>query len=511
MAEIGLKMPKAWHSHLPQVNCTPMKQRLLQQLDRLGREQAAGPAVRDADGRSIAWGELRAAVGAMAHHLRSILPSGSVVLLVSPNRSAFHVGFLGALLADFSVFPVSPQLTAVELASAAMRSQAAAVLGTSCAKRGLGDVSPRWVELDNVFEATSPPADEVDAAFAAHTGTGSLLLLSSGTTGMPKIVQRSAASLDAVAVGCVEAIGVTSEDVILAVAPLHHSYGLEHGLLMPVMAGAAVELLEQFDPEQVINRATDGPASILPGVPFLFEAIVQMCRVQHLPLRKVYSAGGPLPRSVFETFERDFGLKIGQVFGSTEVGSVTFSDPAAASFAPGSVGQPMRGVEIRILDRDEPNLDRPLPCGQEGTVAVRAPSMLDGYLDGECEMFRDGYFFTGDLGKLSRTGNLTVTGRTSLLINVGGRKVNPREVELVLMEHPAVREAVVVPVAVTETVSRLKAVIVPETSAGAALDDATLREFARQRLSAYKVPRVFEMRAALPRSGMGKVLHEAIK
>ncbi len=218
-------------------------------------------------------------------------------------------------------------------------------------------------------------------------------------------------------------------------------------------------------------------------------------------LRCAYSAGSVLPVPVGEMMHRRFGIKIGQVYGATEVGSVTFNDPGGRDYDPSSAGAPMNGVQIRAVA---------LNGGEEGHIQVSAPSMFSGYLHGDGTEIQDGFFATGDVGRVSSDGRLTITGRLKLLIDVGGFKVNPTEVELLLSEHPAVAECLVVPVPLTETVNRLKALIIPRHGdQPPAADD--LARFARQRLTAYKVPRLFEIRQTLPRTPTGKVLRHLIE
>lgn len=330
-----------------------------------------------------------------------------------------------------------------------------------------------------------------------------LLLQSSGTTDEPKIVRRDERALDAVTAAIVRACGFTPDDRVLAAVPLCHSYGLEHGILAPLAAGSCVHVSDAFDLSVVLPELRRG-ITLLPGVPFMFEMLCRAADGTFPGLRRVYSAGGPLPRQTFDLFHRKFGLRIGQVYGATEVGSVTFNDPDGPNFDPTSVGKPMDGVSIRILDAEDPRVDRPLPPGMEGQVAIAAPSMLSGYV-GESAPLGDGHFLTGDLGVLGDDGALTVTGRLKLLIDVGGRKVNPAEVESVLLRHPQVGQCVVVPMRVGETVYRLRAIVTP-AQVDAELSPQDLRRFARERLSAYKVPRVFEVRTSLPTSPAGKVL-----
>jgi acyl-coenzyme A synthetase/AMP-(fatty) acid ligase len=340
----------------------------------------------------------------------------------------------------------------------------------------------------------------VELASVNHPGN--LLLASSGTTGQMKIVRRTSQSLDAVAKNMVQAIGFTGDDQVLACVPLTHSYGVEHGLLAPLWAGSTVHLCNGFDLPQVTRALAQG-ITLWPAVPSMIELLsaVGDSDFAMRSLRAVYSAGGPLPRSVYDRFNARYGVAVGQLYGMTEIGSVTFSSPRDASFNPASVGQPMADVSIRVLNVEKPT--GPCENGQEGQIAVRAPSMFNGYVDGPAELI-DGHFTTGDLGRLDERGNLVITGRVRLLIDTGGIKVNPAEVETALASHPDVLECVVVPVRQSETVCRLKALVVPRD--GSSLpNEAALRAYLRERLAAYKVPRLFEFRDSLPRTGAGKI------
>jgi acyl-CoA synthetase (AMP-forming)/AMP-acid ligase II len=299
------------------------------------------------------------------------------------------------------------------------------------------------------------------------------------------------------------AIGFTEQDDVLACVPLCHSYGIEHGVLAPLWAGSRVHLARGFDLRVVLAELSNSGISVFPGVPFMFEMLARhgTGTAAGFPrLRRAYSAGGPLPRAVGEAFRTALGVTVSQLYGATEIGSVTYSNPDETGFDPASVGRAMNGVSVRILDPD--------PTGQ-GHVAVAAASMLSGYLGDEASPTTpDGYFLTGDLGRLDGFGNLTITGRIKLLIDVGGLKVNPLEVEDVLAQHPDVASCVVVPVRVSETVSRLKAIVTPRSGPPS---PESLRQFARARLAGYKVPRQFEVRDDLPKSPTGKTLRHLVE
>jgi acyl-CoA synthetase (AMP-forming)/AMP-acid ligase II len=464
------------------------------------------PALVDAARASaVARGDLARAAGATAAALARDIGPGDVVLLVCPNDPRFAAAFLAVLAAGGRVFPLLPESTPAELAAAAERSGAAAAVGTPAALAAL-DVRRKFPlpEIGSEDESTGI------RLVARDTSRAGLLLQSSGTTGLPKIVFRDAASLDAVAAAMVESVGFGPADRVLTCLPLCHSYGVEHGLLAPVYAGSATHLCDGFDLNLVRAQLVDGGVTIFPGVPFMFEALARLEGRGVLPsLRRAYSAGGPLPPAVYDAFRDRFGVRVSQLYGATEIGSVTYGDPLSDHFNPAGVGRPMRGVSVRILDPVNPRVDRPLPCGSEGHVAISARSMLSHYVGDDTPPAEHGYFLTGDLGRLDAGGTLVITGRTKLLIDVGGRKVNPLEVEAVLAGHPLVERCVVVPVAVSETVSLLKALVIPRGGSGGVTPD-DLRRFARERLVPYKVPRVFELRGSLPTSPTGKVLRHLI-
>jgi acyl-CoA synthetase (AMP-forming)/AMP-acid ligase II len=491
-----------------------MQLQLLEKLRSYAQQQGSDIAIRQiipSNQCALTWLELSDRVSALAGALAHTLPGGSVVMLCSGNRPEFTVAFLATLAAGMTVFPIAPDIAGPELLSAGQRSGAAALL----------TIEQSGVPVDGVFSRREPwPLCATDAmlhlspAWPARAIAGpGLLLLSSGTTGQAKIVRRSGASLDAVSRNMVDAIGFTPADRVLAAVPLCHSYGMEHGLLCPIWAGSAAHLYDRFDLPAALDELGRGAITVFPGVPFMFEMLAGGAgspRAGPLSVRRAYSAGGPLPAALFQAFHEKFGVRITQLYGATEIGSVTFNDPAIAPFDPASVGRPMTGVSIRIFDPQSPNIDRPLPIGSEGHVAIAAPSMLSEYLGGDPPPLAGGHFLTGDLGRLDAAGALTITGRIKLLIDVAGRKVNPLEVEQVMCTHPAVGQCVVVPLRMSATLCRLKAIVTP-VRPGELPEVSDLRKFARARLSAYKVPRVFEIRSSLPRSAAGKVLRQALE
>ena len=337
--------------------------------------------------------------------------------------------------------------------------------------------------------------------------TGGVVLLSSGTTGASKLVVRSLAALSADARQVVEALALRRDDSVAAAMPLCHSYGVDM-MVAALLAGAALHVHSRFDPAALAADLRTG-ATVFPGVPFMYEALA---RADHtsttassgsMALRLAFSAGTPLHPRIAREMQRVWGLRIGQLYGLSELGSVTFNNPDSSKFDSASVGVPMRGVEIRIVDPDDSA--RVMESGVEGHVAIRARSMLSGYMPAEAPVLVHGFFPTGDLGKIDAAGRLYITGRLKLLIDVGGLKVNPLDVEAVLATHPDVAECVVVPLVVSDTVMRVRAVYVASDPLNPPRE-SELRAFMKERVSAFKVPRVFERVEVLPRSASGKVL-----
>jgi acyl-CoA synthetase (AMP-forming)/AMP-acid ligase II len=444
-------------------------------LERLRRHRYDAPdkvaLVELASGRAMTWMQLDTAVGDLAQLIRNQLPAGSIVMLRCPNVPEFHVAFCALLAAGMTVFPVPHDIAEAEFIAAASAASAAAVLERDLSIRPLPHRSP---------------------------GAGpALLLQSSGTTGLPKIVRREAASLDAVSSNMVEAIGINNSDRVLSCVPLCHSYGLEHGLLAPLFAGATVHLAQGFDLSIIRRELTESSITVFPAVPSIYEMLGNLPEgLSRLPsLRLAYSAGGPLPACVFAKVKEMLGICIGQLYGATEVGSVTFAHPDDPHFDPASVGRPMRGVEPRSDDT--------------GQLLIRATSMMSGYVSERAPFTLDGFFPTGDLARIDERDNLFITGRLKLLIDVGGLKVNPLEVEQTISQHPAVSACVVVPMRLSETVYRLRAIVTPADESHPPGGEE-LRQFVRERLSAHKVPRIFEVRPTLPRSATGKILRHLL-
>ncbi|MBX3359043.1 MAG: long-chain fatty acid--CoA ligase [Phycisphaeraceae bacterium] len=461
-------------------------------INRHALERPEAEAVGELDGARgrCTFGELAGLVSSRTQQLRGSLDPGDVLIAVLPAGTEFAAWFCAAIAAGLRFLPMHPQIAGPEALAAATRAGAVAAL-----------VGP-GLEAEPALSHLALGLG-VNRNALVPTAHGSLVLGSSGTTGLPKLVVRTSESLDADAAGVIAGMGLTAADRIVFPTSLSHSYGVDV-LVGALTAGAGLRVMGQFDAEYVARELEEG-ATVLPGVPFVFEALARRERTRPTALRLAVSAGSPLPDPVRRGFAAAWGADIGQLYGATELGTVAIDAPGSDGFDPASVGRPLAGVSIRIVDIADPS--RLLPTGQEGQLAVRAASMLSEYLDGDVPLV-DGYLLTGDLARTDAIGRIWITGRLKHLIDVGGFKVNPLEVERVLATHPGVAECVVVPVAASQTVQRLRAVVVPCADQPPTPDE--LRRYVRARLSSVKVPRSIELSASLPKSATGKVLRHLV-
>jgi long-chain acyl-CoA synthetase len=333
---------------------------------------------------------------------------------------------------------------------------------------------------------------------------------SAGCTGGPKRVPRTQWQLRREADSLVATLGLTAADVVFSTLPLFHSYGLGTSMLAALRSGATLVILEDAHPfvlhrDHALEVLTRERATVFPAVPFILRLLAEAPGEGDLSaLRLCLSAAAALPRPTFEAFTQRFGVPVRQLYGSTETGAVTANVGDDPWTTWRSVGCPLDGVEVDVLDSaGEPVLD-----GRIGEIAVRSPAMTHGYA-GLPEVNRDrfagGWFRSNDRGRLDEDGRLYITGRKQLLIDVKGDKVDPIEVEDVLAVHPRVREVVVVGIeSGAEGEDLIKAVVVPDGACQA----RELIRFARERLSNYKVPQMVEFRDEIPKTPSGDVLRK---
>lgn len=332
---------------------------------------------------------------------------------------------------------------------------------------------------------------------------------SSGSTGRPKRLDRTHGQCIAEAESYL-ALGLTPSDRVLAAVPLFHTWGMGACIFGTAISGATLVILEDPHPfllkrHRALELIESERVTVFPGVPFNYRLMADSPADADLSsLRLCFTAGMGMPRETFEAFGERFGILVRQLYGSTETGMIAanMSDDPVSTFE--SVGTAVKGVTLGIVDDD----GEPLPVGEIGEVTVASASATEGYGDLpelNAVAFREGRFFTGDLGRLDEDGMLYLVGRKKLLIETGGFKVDPIEVESVIDAHPGIAESVVVGVdTAVAGEQRVKAVAVRDGDC----EERELIAFCRERLANFKVPQSIEFRDEIPKSPLGKVLRK---
>jgi long-chain acyl-CoA synthetase len=439
------------------------------------------------------------------------LTDGAPVALVLPNVPDFVIAFLAILRAGAVVVPLNPHFKEAELEFHFQECGVKAVVTDEAGEPGCRSVAERLddppellLDLDSLegVPAPAPPAADADAVFQ----------YSSGSTGRPKRVPRTHRHLRAEADGYVAALGLTADDSIFCTIALFHTYGMGCCLLAAVRSGATLVLFDNPNPfllqrARALAQIEREGATVFPGVPFTFRMLAEAPEEADLSsLRLCFSAAAALPRATFKAFHDRFGVAVRELYGCTEAGCVTVNADPDPRGTVGSVGTPIEGVELRIVDEEGEQAEE----GRIGDVLIRSTAMTPGYSDADdlnAEAFRDGWFRSGDRGRIDNEGRLFLTGRTKRLIDVRGDKVDPVEVEDVLAVHPKVGEVVVVGVASDVPGEELiKAVVVP---AGDCQERELIR-YCRERLADYKVPSRVEFREEIPTGPGGKVLRSKL-
>jgi acyl-CoA synthetase (AMP-forming)/AMP-acid ligase II len=302
----------------------------------------------------------------------------------------------------------------------------------------------------------------------------------------------------------IETYGLTESDTSMCVMPLFHVHGLVAAVLATLATGGIVVVPKRFRASSFWDDVVRYRATWYTAVPTIHSLVLERAvQAPDLPahdLRFVRSCSAPLPAILWMRYEEAIRAPLVEAYGMTEAAHQMTSNPLPPEERrPGTVGR-ATGVELAILDDDW----RPVGAGERGEVAVRGASVVDGYLDNpevNAASFRDRWFRTGDLGSLSPDGYLTLVGRVKELINRGGEKISPYEIEEVLLTHPAVREAAAYPVPDSKYGEQVGAVVVPKGD----VEAEELIEYCRSRLVAFKVPTRVTILPQIPKGPTGKV------
>jgi long-chain acyl-CoA synthetase len=310
--------------------------------------------------------------------------------------------------------------------------------------------------------------------------------------------------------GGTELVRVGEQDVILGALPLFHSFGQTCCMNNAVRAGACLTMIPRFDPAKALEIIQRDRVTLFEGVPTMYHAML------HYPERERYdvsslktcvSGGSAMPVEVMRGFERAFGAVVLEGYGLSETSPVASFNHLDREHKPGSIGTPINGVEMKVVD----DADNELPPGEVGEIVIRGHNVMKGYWnrpDATAEVMRGGWLHTGDMARVDEDGYFFIVDRKKDMIIRGGYNVYPREIEEVLYEHPAILEAAVLGVPDPAMGEEVAAAVVLRPGADASTDE--IRSFVKERVAAYKYPRHIWFADMLPKGPTGKILKRAI-
>jgi len=460
----------------------------------------------------LSYADTDALVSATAAALRARGCAGRFIGLCAPNCLEFVVGYFAILRAGGMVVPINPKLGADEIVYIAGDAHLHSILHPptiallDAAATSLVTAAPLDLHITPVPAALQGSAP----TFPHNLAAIAVCIYTSGTTGRPKGALLTHAALLHNARIC--ALGLqsrTGAECFVTVLPLFHAFAASACMLHALWCASRILLIEQFQPHDVLRQMARANATVFLGVPAMYAVFAQLDALPVIPSWRLCIAGGaPLPAPVSEAFTAKFSMPIYEGDGPTECGPATSINPLGGAIKIGTIGLPLPGVEMRIVD----DALQTLPDNTVGEIAVRSPSNFTGYLNQPAETAHtlvNGWVRTGDVGTRDQDGYFSIIDRTKDMLIVGGLNVYSREVEEYVCRHPAVQEVAVVGVPDELRGEVPAAFVVPR--AGATLTLAELKRFLRGKLALYKIPRQLHLCEALPRNTTGKVLKTALR
>lgn len=465
--------------------------------------------------RRLTYGELRDRIARTAAWFRAMgVAEGDRVLFIAPSIPEFVITYyglqtIGATVITMNVMSTSPEIDYVLHDSGS----SLVVAWHECAgnaRRSAESAGVPFVEI-RAYEDTTDLPDPVARFVDRADDDLSVILYTSGTTGRPKGAGLTVGNINACPEAFQTLMAVSPDDRWATGLPLFHVFGQAIVMNGALSQGCSLALISPFTPTGFLDLLRDEQITIACGVPTMWNSMLQTAddysTEDFAALRLCGSGGAALPAEVIRAFENKLGCKILEGYGLTETsGAATFHNVNGHPVA-GTVGPALPGTVVEVRDPAGAVVDADVV----GEIYIKGPTVMREYWnrpDATAAELVDGWFKTGDLGSMDAGGNVRIVDRVKDLIIRGGYNVYPREVEEVLYEHPDIVEAAVIGVPDEHYGEEIAAVIA--TRPGTELDPSALREWAKERLSAYKVPRIFQFVDELPKGATGKILKRAI-
>jgi long-chain acyl-CoA synthetase len=441
---------------------------------------------------------------------------GDRVGIMLPNVPYFAVAYFGVLRGGGIVVPMNVLLKRREVAFYLSDSGAKLLLAwhgfAEEAQNGAEDAGVECVlvapgEFEQLLGGAQPRAEVADT----EDDDTAVILYTSGTTGTPKGAELTHANLKR---NCEAARGLFdlgADAVTLGALPLFHAFGQTCGLNATIAGGGMLTLIPRFDPGKALEIIARDRVTVFEGVPTMYNAMLHYPDASSFDtstLQVCASGGAAMPVEVMHGFEEKFGCKVLEGYGLSETSPVaSFNHPDRERKA-GSIGTPIEGVEMKLVDDD----GHDVPAGGVGEIVIRGHNVMKGYWnrpDATAEAIRDGWFHTGDMARIDEDGYFFIVDRKKDMIIRGGYNVYPREIEEILYEHPAVREAAVVGIPHEELGEEVGAAVALKD--GADVTPEQLRAYVKEQVAAYKYPRLVWLVEDLPKGPTGKILKREIE
>jgi long-chain acyl-CoA synthetase len=494
-----------------------MSDSLAQHLTETASTHGERPALK-LDDKVVSYEAFNEGAGHVAGLLRDRgLEPGDRVGLMLPNVPYFAVVYYGVLRAGGVVVPMNVLLKPREVRFFLADSGAKHIFAwhefAASAEEGAREAEAETVIVkpggfEQLLADTPNLAEDVER----DGSDTAVILYTSGTTGTPKGAELTHANMRGnCRHGGTELVRVTEEDMILGALPLFHAFGQTCCMNSAVRAGGCLTMIPRFEPGKAMEIIQRDKVTLFEGVPTMFHAMLhhpERERYDVSSLRTCVSGGSAMPVEVMRGFEKAFGCVVLEGYGLSETSPVASFNQLDREHKPGSIGTPIPGVEMKVVD----DQGHDLPTGEVGEIVIRGHNVMKGYWnrpDATAEVIKDGWLHTGDMASVDEDGYFFIVDRKKDMIIRGGYNVYPREIEEVLYEHPAVLEAAVIGVPDEKLGEEVGAAVVLRPGEDATEDD--IRGFVKERVAAYKYPRHVWFTDELPKGATGKIVKREIE